>query len=62
MIDFLICVQQKENGEKRGKKNGEKNGSKHAQLKIAKKMLKDGVDMKMIEKYTGLTKEELENM
>ena len=54
-------------GEKRGKKNGiligEKRGEKNGKLKrsieIAKEMLKDGLDIELISKYSELSKKEI---
>ena len=37
-------------------------GEKNTKIEIAKKMLKDGLDIEIIIKYTGLTKEEIEKM
>lgn len=45
-------------GEKRGEKRGEKNGRRD----VAKKLLKQNVDFKIILNATGLTKEELEKL
>ena len=41
------------------KKVGRKEGRKEEKLIIAKKLLKENVDIEMIEKVTGVTKEEL---
>ena len=37
-------------------------GEKNKQIEIAKSMLKDKVDIDIISKYTGLTKEEITNL
>ena len=37
-------------------------GEKNTKIEIAKKMLKDGLDIEIIIKYTGLTKEEIEKL
>ena len=39
-----------------------KNGEKDTKIKIAKQMLKDKLDIKIIVNYTGLTKEEIEKI
>ncbi len=51
-----------EKGEKRGKKEGIKEGQKKMQIEIAREMLKNEVEIKMIMKYTNLTKQEIENL
>jgi predicted transposase/invertase (TIGR01784 family) len=43
-------------------KSGIAEGEKQKQLEIAKKMLEDKVEVETIIKYTGLTKEEIENI
>ena len=43
-------------------RNGEKAGLEKGKIEIAKRMLKDGLDIEIIIKYTGLTKEEIEKM
>ena len=48
--------------EAKGYRNGEKAGLEKGKIEIAKKMLKDGLDIEIIIKYTGLTKEEIEKM
>ena len=45
-----------------GKKEGKKEGEKNKTIEIAKKMLKEKLDIGTIEKITGLTKEEIENL
>ena len=37
-------------------------GEENKSIEIAKKMLKDGLDIEIIIKYTGLTKEEIEKL
>ena len=49
----------KEEGKKEGIKEGIKKGIKENQLEIAKKMLKEKMQIDIIEKFTGLTKEEI---
>ena len=44
------------------REQGEENGRKDTKTEIAKKMLKDGLDIEIIIKYTGLTKEEIEKL
>ena len=43
-------------------KNGEKIGTQKSKIEIAKKMLKDKLDIEVIMNYTGLTKEEIEKL
>ena len=52
----------KAKGEKRGEKRGIKIGRKTTLLETAKSMLKDNMDIRMIIKYTGLSKKELERI
>ena len=53
-------------GEARGKiigrEEGMKKGKKQNQIEIAKKMLRDKIEIKTIEKYTDLTEEEINNL
>ena len=49
-------------GIEQGIKQGEKSGEVKKQKEIAKKMLKDKMNISIIEKYTGLTKEEIEKL
>ena len=44
------------------KRNGIKEGKKKTQLEIAKKMIKENIDIEMIIKMTELTKEEIEKL
>jgi len=46
----------------RGKKEGKLEGEREALLKTAEKMVLDGVDIKFIVKYTGLTKDEINSL
>ena len=48
----------KDDGIEEGRKEGEKNKS----IEIAKKMKEEGLDITLIEKITGLTKEEIEKL
>lgn len=41
---------------------GEEKGEKQGKIKIAIEMMKDNVKLEIIEKYTGLTKKELEEV
>lgn len=52
----------REEGIKEGIKEGIEEGAKIEKLEIAKNMLKEGVDKKIIERVTGLTKEEIEKL
>ncbi len=49
-------------GEARGKAEGEIIGEKNKSLEIAKKMKEENIPMEQIEKITGLTKKEIENL
>ena len=49
-------------GEARGKIIGRKEGEKQKQIEIAKRMLRDKIEIKTIEKYTDLTEEEINNL
>ena len=51
-----------EHGEEFGKKQGIEIGEKKEKLAVAKKMKEDGLTTDTIMKYTGLTKEEIENL
>ena len=53
---LLIMPQEKE------KKNGKIEGKKENSIEIAKKMLKEKVPIEMIEKFTELSKEEIEKI
>ena len=44
------------------KKNGKIEGKKENSIEIAKKMLKEKVPVEMIEKFTELSKEEIEKI
>ena len=43
-------------------KEGKKEGEKQKQIEIAKRMLRDKIEIKTIEKYTDLTEEEINNL
>ena len=45
-----------------GIKKGEKLGEQKNQIKVVKAMLKENIDIDIISKVTGLTKEEIENI
>ena len=49
-------------GEKRGIELGKAEGIRQNKIEIAKKLLKNNVDMEIIISATGLTKEEIENL
>jgi predicted transposase/invertase (TIGR01784 family) len=51
-----------QNGVDDGFNQGIEQGSKQKQFEIAKVMLKDKLDLEIISKYTGLTKEEINNL
>ena len=46
-------------GEKKGEKKGERNGKLKRSIEIAKDMLKDGLNIETISKYSKLSKEEI---
>ena len=52
----------KEKGKEEGKEEGKKEGKKERDKEIAKLMLADGKDTEEIMKYTGLSKEEIEEL
>ncbi len=52
----------REDGIKRGRKEGEKIGIKKEKREIAKKMLKQKIDIQIIIDVTGLTREEIEKL
>ncbi|AGB41985.1 hypothetical protein Halha_2100 [Halobacteroides halobius DSM 5150] len=45
-----------------GLEEGEKKGRKKEKIEVAKEMLKDGLSIEKIEKFTNLTKEEIKNL
>ena len=49
-------------GREEGMKEGKKEGEKQKQIEIAKRMLRDKIEIKTIEKYTDLTEEEINNL
>lgn len=49
-------------GYERGKSEGEVKGKLNEKKEIARKMLKDNLDLALIMQYTGLTKEEIEDL
>ena len=53
---LLIMPREKE------KKNGKIEGEKKKSIEIARKMLKEKVPVEMIEKFTELSKEEIEKI
>ena len=44
------------------REQGEENGERNKSIEIAKKMLKEKIDIETIIKCTGLTKEEIEKL
>jgi predicted transposase/invertase (TIGR01784 family) len=61
-LDFLKRQRAYENGVEEGKKQGIEEGSKEKQLEMAKKMLNKNEPIEKIIEFTGLTKEEIENI
>ena len=51
-----------EEGKAEGKEEGKAEGKKEEKLEIAQNMLKDGMNLEIVMKYTGLTKEEVLNL
>jgi predicted transposase/invertase (TIGR01784 family) len=49
-------------GEKKGMAEGEAKGEKNKSIEIAKNMLKENVEKKLISKVTGLSLEEIKNL
>ena len=49
-------------GEKAGFEKGEKLGEHNSKIEIAKNMLKENIDIEIIIKVTGLSKEKIENL
>ena len=49
-------------GREEGMKEGKKEGEKQKQIEIAKRMLRDKIEIETIEKYTDLTEEEINNL
>ena len=49
-------------GEAIGRKQGEKKGRQESKKEIANKLMKENISIEVIQKVTGLTKEELENI
>lgn len=45
-----------------GKEEGIEIGEEKANLRVARNMLKDGLDLQMIIRYTGLTKEQIQSL
>ena len=51
-----------EEGRREGRQEGKKEGEKSKSIEIAKNMLKENFDIEVIEKVTGLSKEEIKNI
>ena len=49
-------------GKENVRKEAMSEGEKSREIEIVRKMLKEGVEIKSIEKFTGLTKEEIEKI
>lgn len=49
-------------GEEKGRNEGKLEGEREATLKIARTMLKNGLDLSSVMKMTGLTADELEQI
>ena len=53
---------EREEGIKIGEEIGEKRGEKKAKIETAKNMLKDGLSIESISKYTGLKRKDIEQL
>ena len=51
-----------EEGKEKGRKEGKIEGKREEKIEIVKKMLKEKLSIEMIEKLTGLSKEEIEKI
>ena len=51
-----------EEGKAEGKEEGKAEGKKEEKLEIAQNMLKDGMNLEIVMKYTGLSKKEVEEL
>ena len=51
-----------EKGFEKGTKEGTQQGIKNRNIEIAKNMIKENIDIDIISKITGLTKEEIEKL
>ena len=51
-----------EEGKEKGRKEGKIEGKRKEKIEIVKKMLKEKLSIEMIEKLTGLSKEEIEKI
>ncbi len=49
-------------GRREGRKKGRKEGEKQQQIKIAKKLLKKGIDIEEVQEITGLSSEKLQSL
>ena len=58
-MDTMSCI---EFATITGKEEGRAEGLAEGKISIAKSMKEDGMDMQSIAKYTGLTKNEIENL
>ena len=52
----------RQSGMKQGFENGVSQGIKQRNMEIAKSMLQENMSLEIIQKITGLTKEEIENL
>ncbi len=54
--------QAQKEGEAKGRAEGKAEGISERNIEIAKSMLKDGIDLEIVMKYTGLSKKEVEEL
>ena len=62
LIEYNIKEEARAKGREEGRKEGRKEGKEQEQIEIAKKMLNEGIDIEIIAKITGLTKERIEEL
>ena len=62
-MDTMSCIEFATlTGKEEGRAEGLAEGLSQGKISIAKSMKEDGMDMQSIAKYTGLTKNEIENL
>ena len=58
----MMLSRERKEGIKEGREEGKLEGLKEGQISMAKTMKKDGADINLISKYTGLTVEEIRKL
>lgn len=62
-MDHYSIMQEKfESGKMEGKEEGREEGREETTIKIARALLQNGVDMEIVQKSTGLDREQLETL